>query len=133
MSHAAEPRPIEQRIRSGNAGGAFAVTNCNDYPDRPSLGQAMPIIEQQVALGPNFGGVLAIQYALGCTGLKLDPDPVPTITGRGSNVPVLVSKKTSSALTRSATYWLKMVSLCATHHLALFGNTLGRAQVITSH
>lgn len=83
-------RVIEQRIRSGNAGGAFAVTNCNDYPDRPSLGQAMPIIEQQVALGPNFGGVLAIQYALGCTGLKLDPDPVPTITGRGSNVPVLV-------------------------------------------
>ena len=50
----------------------------------------MPVIEQQVALGPNFGGVLAIQYALGCTGLELDPDPVPTMTGRGSNVPVLV-------------------------------------------
>lgn len=81
---------VEQRVHNGNAGGTFAVTNCNDYPDRPTVAQAMPTIRQQVALGPNFGGVLAIQYALGCTGLRLNPDPVPTITGRGANVPVLV-------------------------------------------
>ncbi len=80
----------DYRNHDSNAGGAFAVTNCLDYPQRPTVAEAMPAIRQQVALGPNFGGTLATQFALGCAGLNVTPDPVPLITGRGSNVPVLI-------------------------------------------
>lgn len=88
---AAIVRSIEAyRLHNGNAGGAFAVTNCRDYAQRPSVADALPAIRQQVSLGPNVGGILATEYALGCAGLKVTPDPVPLITGRGSNVPVLI-------------------------------------------
>lgn len=78
------------RLHNGNAGGAFAVTNCRDYSQRPTVDEALPAIRQQVSLGPNYGGILATEFALGCAGLNVTPDPVPLITGRGSNVPVLI-------------------------------------------
>lgn len=88
---AATVAAIEQfRLHNGNSGGAFAVTNCRDYPQTPTVADALPAIRQQVSLGPNYGGILATEFALGCAGLNVTPDPVPLITGRGSNVPVLI-------------------------------------------
>ena len=83
----------------GNAGGAFSVVNCLDYPGRPRLATLTDAIAYQDRLGPLFGGTLATEYALGCAGLTIEPDPVPTITGSGSQVPVLILGATRDGAT----------------------------------
>lgn len=74
----------------GNAGGVFSLVNCLDYADRPSQPQLVEAVTYQHVLGPLFGGTLATEYAMGCAGLTVAPDPVPRITGNGPQVPVLI-------------------------------------------
>ncbi len=74
----------------GNAGSVFSVVNCLDYADRPDAATLVDAVRDQSRLGPLFGGTLATEYASGCAGLTLTPDPVPTITRSGSHVPVLI-------------------------------------------
>ncbi|MDP1877866.1 MAG: alpha/beta fold hydrolase [Actinomycetota bacterium] len=75
---------------NSNAGGAFAVVNCLDYPGRPSVSRMVSAVKQQVRLGPEYGGSLGTMFATNCSGFTFDPDPIPLITGPGSDVPVLI-------------------------------------------
>lgn len=75
---------------NSNAGGAFAVVNCLDYAGRPGPARQAAAVRGQVRLGPDYGGSLATMYATNCAGLSITPDPVPVITGSGSEVPALV-------------------------------------------
>lgn len=75
---------------NGNAGGVFSVVNCLDYPGRPTLNQAISAIDTQRRYGPINGPATTTSYALGCSGLTVKPDPVPLLTGPGSNVPLLI-------------------------------------------
>ncbi len=75
----------------GNAGGAFSIVNCLDYADRPTMPRLLDAVADEQRLGPLFGGTVATQFAMGCAGLTLRPDPIPRITGAtGSPVPVLI-------------------------------------------
>jgi len=78
------------RSNGGNAGSVFSLVNCLDYADRPTLARLSESIQSQHRLGPLFGGTLATEYAVGCSGLSVKPDPIPRITGSGSPVPVLI-------------------------------------------
>lgn len=73
-----------------NAGGAFSMVNCLDYPQRASTARIIDAIRYQHRLGPQFGATLATLYGMGCAGLTITPDPIPVITGAGSPVPVLI-------------------------------------------
>lgn len=77
-------------LPNSNAGGVFAVVNCLDYPGRPSLARQIAAVREQVRLGPDYGGSLATMFATNCSGFTFDPDPIPLITGRGPDVPLLV-------------------------------------------
>ncbi|MDO8308238.1 MAG: alpha/beta fold hydrolase [Actinomycetota bacterium] len=79
-----------RKAPNSNAGGAFAVVNCLDYAGRPGIGRMISAVRGQVRLGPDYGGSLATMFATNCAGLTMKPDPVPLITGAGSDVPVLV-------------------------------------------
>lgn len=84
---------------NSNAGGVFSVVNCLDYSGRPSLKQAIADIKEQHKYGPVNGAATTTSFALGCSGLKVKPDPVPLITGQGSKVPVLVLGSTRDGST----------------------------------
>lgn len=77
-------------MANDDAGAAFSIVNCLDYADRPTLTQAIAATRGQHRLAPIFGGTKATAYSVGCAGLTLDPDPVPDITGRGPELPVLI-------------------------------------------
>jgi pimeloyl-ACP methyl ester carboxylesterase len=77
-------------LPNSNAGGVFAVVNCLDYPGRPSLSRQVAAVREQVRLGPDYGGSLATMFATNCSGFSFDPDPIPLITGSGSDVPALI-------------------------------------------
>jgi pimeloyl-ACP methyl ester carboxylesterase len=77
-------------LPNSNAGGVFAAVNCLDYPGRPSLARQVAAVREQVRLGPDYGGSLSTMFATNCAGFTFAPDPIPLITGPGSDVPVLV-------------------------------------------
>lgn len=84
---------------NSNAGSVFSVVNCLDYPQRPTLAQSIAAVRAQVRLGPYWGGTLTTQFAVGCAGLRLQPDPVPVVTGIGPRVPVLITGSTRDGST----------------------------------
>ena len=71
-------------------GGVFSAVNCVDYAGRPTPERSLAAVTYQNRLAPVYGGSLAASYAVGCAGLSVTPDPVPVITGRGPDVPVLI-------------------------------------------
>lgn len=75
---------------NSNAGAVFSVVNCLDYPQRPTLPEAISAVQTERRYAPVNGGSLTTSYVLGCSGLSMTPDPIPVITGQGSNVPVLI-------------------------------------------
>jgi pimeloyl-ACP methyl ester carboxylesterase len=77
-------------LPNSNAGGMFSVVNCLDYAGRPTLAQAIGAVRYEDRIGPEYGASLAAMYALGCSGLRVDPDPIPVITGSGPRIGVLV-------------------------------------------
>lgn len=85
---------------NSNAGSVFSVVNCLDYAQRPTLAQSIAAVRAQVRVGPYWGGTLATQFAVGCAGLRLQPDPIPVITSTtGSPVPVLIAGSTRDGST----------------------------------
>lgn len=77
-------------LHSSNAGSVFSATNCADYPQRPGVAKVVSAVRAQKRLAPRFGATLSLQYGIQCAGLRMKADPVPLITGSGSQVPVLV-------------------------------------------
>ena len=101
---AAAPR----RLPNSSTGGAFAAVNCSDYPDRPNVPEMTGAVRSAVRYGPLYGGSLATMYVTNCVGLPIKPDPIPLITGRGPDVPVLISGSTMDGSTVSI--WLSRMS-----------------------
>lgn len=101
---AAAPR----RQPNSATGGVFAAVNCSDYADRPSADEMLGAVRHAVRYAPLYGGSLATMYVTNCVGLPLRPDPIPLITGRGPEVPVLISGSTMDGSTISA--WLARMS-----------------------
>lgn len=101
---AAEPR----RRTNSNTGGVFAAVNCLDYADRPNLSHMVDSVQSAVRYAPIYGGSLATMYVTNCVGLPLKPDPIPLITGRGPDVPVLIAGSTMDGSTVSI--WLSRMS-----------------------
>ncbi len=85
-----------EALGNSNAGGVFSVVNCTDYPGRPTLSQVIRTVRYQDRIAPAYGGSLSTMYALGCSGLALDPDPVPVITGSGPEQPALILGATAT-------------------------------------
>ncbi|MFM2437902.1 MAG: hypothetical protein RLZ55_719, partial [Actinomycetota bacterium] len=67
-----------------NLGGAFGVVNCLDYADRMTPAAQEAAIKRNATDGPVFGGLITSEYVLGCTGLTVRPDPVPTTSSRAN-------------------------------------------------
>ncbi len=93
--------PIVAPEPNSNAGGVFSVVNCLDYPGRPTLQQAIRAVDTQRRYGPVSGPSTTVSFAVGCAGLTLKPDPVPLITGRKPNVPILILGATRDGSTPS--------------------------------
>lgn len=88
----------------GDLGGAFSVVNCLDYADRMSANAQNAAISRNAAVAPVFGGFITAEYALGCSGLSLRPDPVPTTRtaanrARIANLPVVIANATNDGAT----------------------------------
>lgn len=88
----------------GNLGGAFSVVNCLDYADRMSPVAQNAAINANVARGPVFGGMITAEYALGCSGLQLVPDPVPSARSAANlarirNLPIVIANATNDGST----------------------------------
>ena len=101
---AAAPR----RLPNSSTGGVFAAVNCTDYPDRPTVPEMVGAVRSAVRYGPIYGGSLATMYVTNCVGLPVETDPIPLITGRGPDVPVLISGSTMDGSTVSI--WLARMS-----------------------
>ncbi|MEI6622880.1 MAG: alpha/beta hydrolase [Actinomycetes bacterium] len=87
-----------------NVGGAFSVVNCLDYADRMSATAQNAIVTKNAAKAPVFGGSLTTDYAIGCAGFTLRPDPIPTTRSatnlaRLRGLEVVVSNSTHDAST----------------------------------
>jgi pimeloyl-ACP methyl ester carboxylesterase len=88
----------------GNLGGAFSVVNCLDYADRMAPAAIDAAIARHAAIAPVFGGLLTAEYLMGCTGLTMPPDPVPTTRSaanraRVARLPVVIVNATNDAST----------------------------------
>ncbi|MDQ1307295.1 MAG: Alpha/beta fold hydrolase [Actinomycetota bacterium] len=88
----------------GNLGGAFSVVNCLDYADRMSAAAQNSAIGHNALVAPVYGGFITAEYALGCTGLSLRPDPVPTTRSaanraRIAHLPVVIANATNDGST----------------------------------
>jgi pimeloyl-ACP methyl ester carboxylesterase len=88
----------------GNLGGAFSVVNCLDYADRMTATAQNAAIGRNAAVAPIYGGFITAEYALGCTGLSLRPDPVPTTNSpanraRIKGLPVVIANATNDGST----------------------------------
>ena len=94
-----------QRAESdGNLGGAFSVVNCLDYADRMSASAQNAVITHNASVAPVFGGLITAEYSLGCAGLTLRPDPVPTTRpaanrARIKDVKVVIANSTNDGST----------------------------------
>lgn len=89
---------------NSNAGGAFSVVNCLDYADRMSVSAQDSAVTGNIAAAPVFGGSLTTDFAIGCAGLKLRTDPVPTTNSKTNlarirGLPIIVSNATHDAST----------------------------------
>lgn len=88
----------------GNLGGAFSVVNCLDYADRTTPAAQNTAISAKVATAPVYGGMITTAYALGCSGLQLTPDPVPTARSAANlarirNLPIVIANSTNDGST----------------------------------
>ncbi len=88
----------------GNLGGAFSVVNCLDYADRMTAAAQDAAISHNASVAPVYGGFITAEYALGCTGLSLRPDPVPTTRSaanraRIAHLPVVIANATNDGST----------------------------------
>lgn len=101
---AAAPR----RYPNSNTGGVFATVNCADYADRPTVPEMVGAVRSAVRYAPIYGGSLATMYVTNCVGLPVERDPIPLITGRGPDVPVLITGSTMDGSTVSI--WLSRMS-----------------------
>lgn len=104
----AELGAAARRLPNSSTGGVFAVVNCTDYPDRPTVPEMVGAVRSAVRYGPIYGGSLATMYVTNCVGLPVEPDPIPLITGRGPDVPVLITGSTMDGSTVSI--WLSRMS-----------------------
>lgn len=91
-------------LPNSNAGGAFSVVNCLDYAERMTQSQQAAVVSANARSAPVFGGSLTLQYAAGCDGLDLQPDPVPLLGSARSRrivaeIPVMLSNATADAMT----------------------------------
>ncbi len=87
-----------------NAGGAFSVVNCLDYKDRMSAARQRRVVKRNAIAGPVFGGSLTTDYAIGCSGLKVKPDPIPrtrskTNRARIAGLKIVIANATKDAAT----------------------------------
>lgn len=87
-----------------NLGGAFSVINCLDYADRMTPAAQNAVINANATIGPVYGGKITTEYALGCEGLRLRPDPVPLTTSAASrsrikSIPVVIANATNDGST----------------------------------
>ncbi|MEI8082547.1 MAG: alpha/beta fold hydrolase, partial [Actinomycetes bacterium] len=88
----------------GNLGQAFSVVNCLDYPQRMTTAAQDAIITHNAAIAPIYGGRMTTEYSLGCSGLSLRPDPVPTTRSATSrarirNARVIIANATHDGAT----------------------------------
>ncbi len=81
-----------------DAGGMFAVVNCLDYADRPSVGQLGEIVADNASRGV-FGGSLTSSYGAGCAGFDFKPDPIPLARPIASLHSVLIGGATRDSRT----------------------------------
>lgn len=101
----AESRVVLRSLVSGpntNQGAGFSVVNCLDYANWPGARQQRTAIRRSARQAPIFGGVLATDYAIGCSGLKLKPTPVPQLNRYRSvvrSLKVIVSNATHDTWT----------------------------------
>ncbi len=87
-----------------NLGGAFSVVNCLDYADRMTPAAQEDAIKRNALVGPVFGGLITSEYVLGCSGLTVRPDPVPTTNSqtnlaRIAGLPVVVANASNDGST----------------------------------
>lgn len=87
-----------------NAGGAFSVVNCLDYGDRISAAKQRRVVKRNAVAAPIFGGSLTTDYAIGCSGLKVKPDPIPrtrsaTNRARIAGLKIVIANATKDAAT----------------------------------
>lgn len=92
-----------------NAGGPFSVVNCLDYAERIGQSTQLNSVKKMDKGGP-LGGLLAMSYAPGCSGLKLNPEPVPDMSSkrlraRVAEIPVVLANATRDTLTPK--FWAK--------------------------
>ena len=97
-----------RKLPNSSTGGVFAAVNCTDYPDRPTVPEMAGAVRSAVRYAPMYGGSLATMYVTNCVGLPIKADPIPLITGRGPDVPVLISGSTMDGSTVSI--WLARMS-----------------------
>ena len=88
----------------GNLGGPFSVVNCLDYADRMTPTAQNVAVKRNVTVAPVYGGMITGEYALGCSGLSLRPDPVPTTRSltnlaKLKNLPVVIANSTNDGST----------------------------------
>lgn len=89
---------------NGNEGSAFSVVNCLDYASRPTPGQQIEVTKLNARRAPVFGGSITMSYAIGCRGLRLRPDPIPSLANlrnrlKVAEVPVLLANGTADGAT----------------------------------
>ena len=92
-----------------NAGGPFSIVNCLDYADRIGKSTQLNLVKKMGKGGP-LGGLLAMSYAPGCSGLKLNPEPVPDMSSkrlraRVAEIQVVLANATRDTLTPK--FWAK--------------------------
>lgn len=88
----------------GNLGGPFSVVNCLDYADRMTPAAQNAAIKRNALVAPVYGGMITGEYALGCSGLNLRPDPVATTRSLANlaklkNLPVVIANSTNDGST----------------------------------
>ncbi|MEI6621298.1 MAG: alpha/beta fold hydrolase [Actinomycetes bacterium] len=88
----------------GNLGGPFSVVNCLDYADRMTAAAQDAAISHNAAVAPIYGGRMTTEYSLGCSGLSLRPDPVPSTRSaknraRIAALPVVIANATNDGST----------------------------------
>ncbi|MEI8081571.1 MAG: alpha/beta hydrolase [Actinomycetes bacterium] len=89
---------------NSNVGGAFSVVNCLDYADRMSAAAQNAVVTKNAAKAPVFGGTVTTDFAIGCSGLRLRPDPIPTTRSAANlarirGLKLIVSNSTNDAST----------------------------------
>lgn len=89
----------QAKAPNSSAGGVFSITNCVDYADRPSMAQVDAAVREIRRHAPRYGPSLSLSFGLTCSGLDVQPDPIPRITGPGPTLPVLILGSSRDAAT----------------------------------